>query len=264
MNSTNDVTFSTYSHAEDLQLAVSRDHATRAGNAPHILFCGGFHSSMQGTKAIAFKLLCAEHDWHYTRFDYRGHGQSGGNSASFTLTDWLDDTLAVLDEQQLPTVLVGSSMGAWLATLAALHRPDLVKALVLIAAAPDFPQELIVPKLSVADVWDLQQGQVVNLENAYDSPHPITQALLDSANQLSLLNGDKLQKLACPARLIHGTADVDVPYDLSARLMDKLPEGHDARLSLLHKADHRLSDDRSLSYIKGQIVSVVSQLYDHP
>jgi len=264
MNTPSDVTFSTYTHTGDLALAVDRVHSRRTGDVPHVMFCGGFHSAMLGTKATALKTLCAQQDWHYTRFDYRGHGQSGGDPAGFTLADWLEDTLAVLDEQQKPAVLVGSSMGAWLATLAGLHRPDLVKALMLIAAAPDFLQELVTPGLSVAQVWDLQQGQIIDLVNPDNSAHPITQALLDSGKQLSLLDGNQLKKLACPIRLVHGTADDIVPYELSTRLMDNLPSGHDARLTLLHRADHRLSDERSLSYIHGELINLISELYAQP
>lgn len=261
MSTPTDVTFSTFNHAGDVQLAVSHCHVADNEDAPHVMFCGGFHSAMQGIKATELMKLCRSRSWHFTRFDYRGHGQSGGDPSSFTLSDWLDDTLAVLEQQQLPTILVGSSMGAWLATLASLRRPDLVKAIVLLAAAPDFIQELVVPNLTAADVWDLQQGQVVELPTEYDSPHPITQALLDSANELSLLDGDALSSLHCPARLIHGTADTVVPFNFSARLMDKLPPQHDARLTLLHNIDHRISDEASLSYINDELVALINQLY---
>ncbi|MFK7995287.1 MAG: alpha/beta fold hydrolase [Granulosicoccus sp.] len=260
MTTSTDVTFSTYSHTGDLELAVSHDHATTSGSPAHIMFCGGFHSAMQGTKATALAALCQSHGWHYTRFDYRGHGQSGGEPSGFTLNDWLDDTLAVLDQQQMPTILVGSSMGAWLATLASLRRPDSIAGLLLIAAAPDFLQRLVLPNLSVAQVWDLQQGQAINLENEYESPHPVTQALLDSASELSLLDNDVLSRLRCPARLIHGTADTVVPFDFSVQLMNKMPEYHDARLTLLHTADHRLSDESSLSYINNELVKLVGQV----
>lgn len=261
MSTPNDVTFSTFSHTGDLPLAVSHCRVPCNPDAPHLMFCGGFHSAMQGTKATAIMALCQRRGWHYTRFDYRGHGQSGGEPSGFTLSDWLDDTLAVLDEQQLPTILVGSSMGAWLATLASLRRAELVKGIVLLAAAPDFIQELVVPTLSVADVWDLQQGQVVELPTEYESPHPITQALLDSAKDLSLLDNDALSNLHCPARLIHGTADTVVPFNLSARLMSKLPPKHDARLTLVHDIDHRLSDEGSLSYIEDELDALINQLY---
>ena len=262
MNTSDTVTFSTYPHSEQLKIAVEHTRAdaqARGDSTPHVMFCGGFHSEMQGTKAAAIKTHCQQNGWHYTRFDYRGHGQSDGDPSGFTLQHWLEDTLAVLAEHPQPTVLVGSSMGAWLASLAALQNPDSVCALLLIAAAPDFVQRLITPHLSPSEIWDLQQGQTVNLPTKYESPHPITQALLDGSSELSLLDGDALGSLSCPVRLIHGTADIDVPYDLATEYLTKLPPSHDARLTLLHNADHRLSDERSLSYINHEL----SMLVDH-
>ncbi len=260
MNTVSNVTFSTYPHTADLELAVDHHRAGDAPDSPHIMFCGGFHSAMQGTKAAELLDLCQERRWHYTRFDYRGHGQSGGQPSQFTLQDWLDDTLAVLDSTALPTVLVGSSMGAWLAALAAVRRPDSVKALLLVAAAPDFLQELVTPSLSASHIWDLQQGLAVELNNDYENPHPITQALLDSGKALSVLGGSVLDSLHCPMRLVHGTKDDVVPYELATRLMNQLPATHDARLTLLHGADHRLSDPASLSYIKETVIRLVAQL----
>ncbi len=261
MNTLSDVTFSTYPHTAKLELAVQQYRAGDAPNTPHIMFCGGFHSAMMGTKASELLTLCTEHGWHFTRFDYRGHGQSGGLPADFTLADWLDDTLAVLDQTALPTLLVGSSMGAWIATLAALRRPSSIHALLLVAAAPDFLQELVAPNLSAGDIWDLQQGASIDLPNDYDQPHPVTQALLDSGKALSLLSdASDLGALQCPMRLVHGTADTVVPYDFSVRLMKQLPPSHDARLSLLHDADHRLSDPASLTYIFKTLTALVAEL----
>lgn len=216
---------------------------------------------MQGNKASACLALCQRNQWNCTLFDYRGHGQSSGEAQQFTLNDWLEDTLAVLDEQQLPTVLIGSSMGAWLASCAALQKTEQVRGLLLLAAAPDFVQELIAPRLSPADIWDLQQGQTVSLPNEYENPYPITQAFLDSAQGLSLLTGNALHSMQCPVRLIHGTKDTDVPYDFSTRLLNCLPAQHDARLTLLHDADHRLSDASSLAYIEHEITHLVQQVY---
>jgi pimeloyl-ACP methyl ester carboxylesterase len=184
------------------------------------------------------------------------------------LHDWLDDTLLVLDALPAPVLLLGSSMGGWLATLATLRRPEKVSGLLLMAAAPDFLQELIVPRLGPAENWDLQQGSVVRLENPYDCPHPITQSLLDSGRNLSLLGKASLPdqpvlaELACPVRLIHGNCDTDVPYDLSVRMMNALSHA-DARLTLLHRADHRLSDERSLQFITDELLDLAMQHGSH-
>lgn len=251
----------------DQQIAVRCQRVApseQLSTTPHVLMCGGFHSDMQGTKATELAGFCEEQRWHYTRFDYRGHGASNGAPDAFTLDQGLEDTLRVIDQINESVLLIGSSMGGWLATLAALRRPEKVTGLLLVAAAPDFVQELIEPHLSTADQWDLQQGQIVRLENQYARPHPISQALLDSAHTLALLSGTAaatapvLADLACPVRLVHGTADTDVPYTLSARLMDGI-EHANAELTLLHRADHRLSDERSLRVIKDKLCELAAQ-----
>ncbi len=260
MATTSEVTLSTFTHTGDLELAFEHCPAGSDSQSPHIMFCGGFHSAMQGAKAQALKAHCLDRGWHFTRFDYRGHGQSGGAPADFTLIDGLEDALAVFDKYNLPSVLIGSSMGAWLATLAALQRPTKVKALLLLAAAPDFLSELMVPKLSVGDIWDLSQGNVINVPNNYDEPFQIKQALIDSGQQLSLLHSDTLKALSCPVRMLHGSHDNDVPFDLAIRMMDKLPENHDAALTLLHGADHRLSDETSLATIYTHLDALVAHI----
>lgn len=214
---------------------------------------------MQGSKAQALAEFCTSNNWPYTRFDYRGHGDSEGEAHAFTLHDWLADTLQVLDHCNHPAVIIGSSMGAWLATLAALQRPSLVKGLLLLAAAPDFLQELVAPNLTPADIWDLQQNQVVSLPNNSDFPFPLTQALLDSGKELSLLSSDVLQNLICPIRLLHGTGDTEVPFNLSVRLMDRVKHKN-AQLTLLHKADHRLSDEPCLERIKRELNDLLTAL----
>ncbi len=259
MATTSEVTLSTFAHTGDLELAFEHSPANSDIQAPHIMFCGGFHSAMQGAKAQALKAHCREQGWHFTRFDYSGHGQSGGAPADFTLSNGLDDTLAMLDEHH-PSILIGSSMGAWLATLAALRRPEKVNALLLLAAAPDFISELMVPKLSVGDIWDLSQGNVVDVPNNYDEPFKIKQALIDSGKELSLLHSDALNTLACPVRMLHGTHDNDVPFELAIRMMSKLPKDHDAALTLLHGADHRLSDETSLATIFTQLDALVAHI----
>ncbi|MFK8075334.1 MAG: alpha/beta hydrolase [Granulosicoccus sp.] len=257
-----------YKSCHGMQLAYRRQQAAvstadkQADEIPHVVFCGGFHSNMMGTKAVSLAQTCSELGVSYTRFDYRGHGESEGDPAAFSLSDWLDDTLCVLEDIQAPLILVGSSMGAWLASLCATRKNNQLHGLLLIAAAPDFLQELIQPRLTPADIWDLQQGQTLALPNAYADPHPLTQALLDSGKALSILNpssqqaDNQLGKLDCKIRLIHGTQDTDVPYSLSLRLMEKCVNA-DAQLTLLNGADHRLSDERSLACIRQNLKDLI-------
>lgn len=245
------------------QPAAASNGENSADETPHVVFCGGFHSNMKGTKAAALAQTCSELGVSYTRFDYRGHGESEGDPAAFSLSDWLDDTLCVLEDIHGPLILVGSSMGGWLASLCAIRKLSRLQGLLLIAAAPDFLQELIQPRLTPSDVWDLQQGQTLALPNAYADPHPLTQTLLDSGKSLSILTPstelaeNQLDILDCKVRLIHGTADTDVPYTLSLRLMEKCINA-DAQLTLLNGADHRLSDERSLECIRKNLKELVT------
>lgn len=253
-----------YKSSDGMRLAYRRYRSEKSGSdsvpaeTPHVVFCGGFHSNMQGTKATALEQTCIELGLSYTRFDYRGHGESDGDPASFTLQDWLEDTLRVLEDIEEPLILVGSSMGGWLASLCAIRKTKQLHGLLLIAAAPDFLQELVHPKLTPADLWDLQQGQTLALPNEYADPHPLTQALLDSGFELSLLKGSEnnLAELTCKIRLIHGTNDRDVPYDLSIRLMENCVNA-DTQLTLIRGADHRLSDEPSLSCINQKLKELI-------
>jgi len=252
--------------APDQQLAMisTAPEATAAvdatdAHAPHLLFCAGFHSNMRGTKCEALTKHATEHSYDFTRFDYRAHGESDGDAINCTLQDWLDDTLTVIDATKGPLILIGSSMGAWLATHAALARPDRIVGLLLIAAAPDFVTELIEPHLDHQQRWQLETGETVFLPSNYDEPpRPITQQMLDSGRELALLESERLSELDIPVRLIHGTGDTDVPWQFSERLMRNL--GGDARLNLLHRADHRLSDEKSLDVIKQTVLELINEI----
>jgi len=241
--------------ADPETISVNQDSPT----SPQVLFCSGFHSSMRGTKCEALSTHALENDYLLTRFDYRGHGESDGEAIDCTLKDWLNDTLAVIDTLKGPIIIVGSSMGAWLATRAALLRPERISGLLLIAAAPDFVSELIEPELDHQQRWQLETGEVVFLPSDYDEPpRPITQALIDSGRELNLLDSDELNALTIPVRMVHGTGDKDVPWQFSQRLMEGL--GGNARLTLLHQKDHRLSDDESLGVIKRELSELIDEL----
>jgi pimeloyl-ACP methyl ester carboxylesterase len=244
-------------------LVIENDVSKPPDEQPiHVVFCGGFHSNMLGIKAQKLEEICVKNKLSYTRFDYRGHGESDGNPAAFTLIDWLNDTLLILDNIQAPLVLVGSSMGGWLATVAATRRLAKIKGLLLIASAADFLQELVLPHLSKSESWDLQQGLIVNLPTKYEKPYPITEQLLESGRALSLFESNansNPEQLTCPIRLIHGTADTDVPYELSIRLMNEFKQAQ-AQITLLHKADHRLSDDRSLACMEQELLLLVREV----
>ncbi len=218
-----------------------RDRVT-PGAEPGVMFCPGFRSDMEGTKALLLERWCLANGRRYTRFDYSGHGVSSGRFEEGTIGQWRDDALAVLDEAtEGPQVIVGSSMGAWIMLLLALARPQRVCGLLGIASAPDFTRYMQRERLSEAQLQQLQRDGWCELENHYDdgTPHRIRRALLEEAEQHCLLQGDDIP-IDVPVRLIHGLADADIPWQFSRELMLKL-RSDDVELQLVKAGEHRLS-----------------------
>ncbi len=228
----------------------------RDGSSPGVIFCGGFRSDMLGNKARYIDDLCQQRGWQYTRFDYRGHGQSSDDFITCGIDTWLEDTLAILDEIAVGRqVIIGSSMGLWLALLATLRRPQRISGVLGIAGAPDFTEALIWEQLDETNRQVLQDGGTWFRPSEYDdgSPYPITGKLIDSGRQHLLLN-DAID-IACPVRLIHGTGDTDVPWSLSLQLL-KAFNHNDVALTLLKDSDHRLSTPRELIGIAEQLTDL--------
>ncbi|MDY0872099.1 alpha/beta hydrolase [Dongia rigui] len=217
---------------------------TRAA-PPGIIFLGGFASDMTGTKAMALDAYCAATGRAFVRFDYRGHGQSSGSFTDGTIGAWRDDALAVVDRlTEGPQILVGSSMGGWLMLLCALARPDRIHALVGLAAAPDFTEELMWQTLDGAMQQRLMAEGRIEEPSAYsDSPYVITRALIEDGRRHLLLGG--AIHIDRPVRLLHGQADEDVPYSVSLRLADRLVS-RDVVVSLIKDGDHRLSRNQDI------------------
>jgi pimeloyl-ACP methyl ester carboxylesterase len=222
------------------------------GAAPGVLFCGGYTSDMSGTKALALERHCRARGRACTRFDYRGHGASGGRFADGTIGSWLADAQAVVDRvTDGPLVVVGSSMGGWIMLLLALARPERVRALVGIAAAPDFSEDLLLANAS-ADQRRQLDGQGYWLQpSAYgDEPYPVTRALIEDGRDHLLLRGPIA--LRCPVHLLHGQRDPDVPWPTALRLAECL-QSDDVTVELVKAGDHRLSTPSDLARITAAI-----------
>jgi len=210
------------------------------GTPPGILFLGGFRSDMSGTKASALAAHCRDIDQPYLRFDYFGHGASSGDFRAGTIGRWLEDTLEVFDQlTEGPQILVGSSMGCWIAVLAALARPARLAGLVGIAGAPDFTEELIWGRLDEDQRRRLLAEGELTHDSAYE-PDPIafTRGLIEEGRRHLVLRAPI--DLSCPVRLLHGMADPDVPYATSLRLAERLA-GIEVVVELIEGGDHRLS-----------------------
>lgn len=218
------------------------------GAAPGVVFLGGFRSDMTGTKATHLEAWARRRGRAFLRFDYRGHGASSGRFEDATIGDWLADSLAVLDQAtDGPQVLVGSSMGGWLAVLAARARPDRVAGLVGIASAPDFTEALIWQRLDEAERRRITEEVVLIRPSAYDPEgYPITRTLIEEGRRHLVLDGPI--PVDRPVRLLHGMADADVPYTLSLRLAERLTAA-DVRVTLVKDGDHRLSREADLALL---------------
>jgi pimeloyl-ACP methyl ester carboxylesterase len=229
------------------------------GAGPGVLFLPGFNSDMGGTKAEALASWCAAQGRGFTRFDYRGHGRSGGRFADGTIGAWLADTLAILDRVTFgPQVLVGSSMGGWLALLVALARPARVAALVCIAPAPDFTERLWRERLDAGQRRSLEDQGFCEVLSEYDTePYVITRRLLEEAREHFLLGAPI--PIRVPVRLLQGQRDDAVPWSLTVELMASL-ESEDVELHLLKRGDHRLSEPSQLALMLATLEALVAQL----
>jgi pimeloyl-ACP methyl ester carboxylesterase len=216
-----------------------------SGQGPTVVWLGGFASDMGGTKAQALAAWAKGAGRDFLQFDYFGHGQSGGDFRQGTITHWRQDALAVLDALTSgPLVLVGSSMGGWIACLAALSRRERVAAMVLVAPAADFTEKLIRPGLSKVARQAIADDGEWRRPSAYGEAYPITQGLLEDGERWSILDAEI--PITCPVRILHGAADPDVPWRHGLDLALAL-EGPDVTFTLVRDGDHRLSRDQDLA-----------------
>jgi pimeloyl-ACP methyl ester carboxylesterase len=227
------------------------------GREPTIVFLPGFRSEMTGDKATALAAFCAARGQAMLRFDYRGHGTSGGYFLDGTIGAWAADALAAIDHLSSgKLVLVGSSMGGWIALLAAVARAERVAALVGIAAAPDFTQRLMWEAMTPAERATLERDGVLYVPSQYGEPTPITLGLIrDGANHLVLTGA---MPIHCPVRLLHGQADPDVPWELALRIAERV-ETPDVRVILVKDGDHRLSRPADLALLRQTLVALLHQ-----
>jgi len=218
------------------------------GRGPTVMFLPGYRSDMTGDKATALAAFCAERGHAMLRFDYSGHGASGGRFEDGSIGVWTDDALAAIDRlTEGPLVLVGSSMGGWIALLCALALHDRVAALVGIAAAADFTEALMWQALSFEQRARLMQHGVIHVPSQYGDPTPITRALIEDGRNHLLLAAPIA--LDCPVRLLHGQADPDVPWEMALRIAEQVTSA-DVLVMLVKDGDHRLSRPHDLALLR--------------
>jgi pimeloyl-ACP methyl ester carboxylesterase len=228
------------------------------GAAPGIVFLGGFHSDMTGNKAMYLEGYCRRRRLGFLRFDHFGHGASSGEVSMGTIGRWAEDAITVLDSlTQEGQILVGSSMGGWIMLLVALARPARIDALVGVAAAPDFTEDLLWPRLDAVQRQQLLETGMVVLPSEYD-PAGYTYRLSlfeDGKQHLVLRNAIAID---CSVRLLHGMADTSVPWQRSLSLTERLTSS-DVVVTLVKDGDHRLSRESDLARLGRTLDELLSR-----
>jgi pimeloyl-ACP methyl ester carboxylesterase len=225
------------------------------GKGPGVVFLGGFMSDKEGTKALALEDWARRQGWAYLRFDYSGHGQSSGVFRDGAIGDWYEDArAAVMALTEGPQILVGSSMGGWIALLLARAHREKLAGLVTIAAAPDFTEDGMWDQFSQAQRDRIMaEGYLEMPSNYADTPYHITRRLIEDGRQHLVLRSPL--DLPFPVRMLQGTADTDVPVAVALRLIEHVT-GPDIRLTLVKGADHRFSSPDCLQLIAATVLKV--------
>jgi len=237
----------------------------RAGKGPGLVWLGGFKSDMQGGKAVALDAWGRDHGRAVVRFDYSGHGESGGDFADGTIGSWLEDSVAVFERFcEGPQILIGSSMGGWMALLLAREirkrqekqqGKGSLAGLVLIAPAPDFTEELMWKTFPAEVKKEIETRGFWLRPSEYGdgTPYPITRNLIEEGRN-HLVLGSAID-LGCPVRILQGAQDPDVPWQHAFALTHRLP-ADDVVLTLIQDGDHRLSRPQDIARILAAVAEI--------
>jgi pimeloyl-ACP methyl ester carboxylesterase len=235
------------------------------GSAPGLVWLGGFKSDMKGTKAQALAQWAAEHGRACLRFDYSGHGESGGAFTDGTIGRWLEESIAVFEAFcRGPQIVVGSSMGGWIALLLAQELKRRAKAaasiagLVLIAPAVDFTEVLMWERFPRKIKRELEEKGVWARPSEYaDEPYLITRTLIEEGRNHLILGS--MIETGCPVRILQGVQDPDVPWNHAVELVSRLAQD-DVVLTLVKDGDHRLSRPEDIERLTGTVAELVSEI----
>ena len=231
----------------------------RGGKEPPVLWLSGFLSDMASTKATVVAAWAAEQGLAMMRFDYSGHGLSGGDLLNASIGDWLEESMAVWELMGGgPRIVIGSSMGGWIALLLARHlarvpRGNELAGLVLIAPAFDMTETLMWRELPQAAKDEIARTGVTYVPSAYADPYPITKHLIEEGRS-HLLEGQPFDP-GCPVRILQGMRDPDVPWRHALALVDLLA-GADVELTLVKEGDHRLSTPQDVQRLTATIATL--------
>ncbi len=237
------------------KLAYNHIKATEKGkDLPAIMFLGGFKSDMDGTKAIYIEQQCKKRGQEFIRFDYSGHGKSEGRFIDGTIGSWKNDAgriLKIIINKKV--ILIGSSMGGWIALLLSLENHESIKGVIGIAAAPDFTKE-IEEQLSTQQLKIIKEKGLVEIPNEYsDEPYIFTNKLLEDGKKQSLLG--KSYDISLPITLIQGKQDNSVPWHKSFQIKECF-KNSEIKIVFIYDGDHRLSRTQDLEIINQEILNM--------
>ena len=224
-------------------------------NLPGVVFLSGLKSDKEGTKAIFLSSWAKKNKRDFLSFDYRGHGSSSCSFEDTSISDWLEDSKRIITEiTSGPQILIGSSLGGWIALLFARAFPQKVAGIIGIAAAPDFTTKYKYTNLDKDQKGELsREGKLSFSSNYFEEPLVITKKLIEDGNKHLVLN--KKQKITCPVRLFHGSLDEDVPLTSSIKILEKLCSNN-MRLQIVKGVDHRFSTNECLNLIKDSVIEL--------
>ena len=227
--------------------------------SPTFVWCGGLRSDMEGGKAIHLHQWAADKNIPYVRFDYYGHGESSGDFEIAHIGRWADDVVSVIDKLTIgDVILVGSSMGGWASLLAALGRPERVKALLLIAPAPDFTQKLMWDGFDEDTRRTIMEEGVFYEPSPYGEPMPISRILIEESAKHQLLDGSINFK--GPVRILQGMKDEPVPWQHAHKIVHAL-ESDDVDVTFVKDGDHSLSRPHDLERLVRTAKELARHLY---
>lgn len=208
------------------------------GRGPTVVFLHGFQSDMTGGKAMMLRSWCLGTGRALLRLDYSGHGASDGAFEDGTVGRWAEDARKVIESKTTgPLVLVGSSLGGWIALLTAQALRKRVVGLIGLAAAPDFTEDLMWRAMPPADQEKLMaEGQL--RVSSVEGDFTLTRALVEDGRRHMLLRAPIA--LTCPVRLLQGQEDKTVPWQTALKIAERI-EGQDVQVTLIKDAEHRLS-----------------------
>lgn len=221
---------------------------------PGVIFLSGYKSDMTGSKATFLEKQCKARGQSFVRFDYTGGPASSGSFEDGTIGLWRDDALAVLDQlTQGPQILVGSSMGGWIALLIARLRPERVKGLVLIAPAPDFTEEVWRDEFTSAQRAEVEKNGVIYIPSEYGDPYSFTRALFEDGRENLLLHAPIAVDV--PVRILQGKQDHAVPWQKAERIKTQLTSKN-VEIDFIDDGDHRLSRPQDLELLDRRVTEI--------